>query len=376
MLIELVNIPFEDINLSEDEERRRALENIFNSHGSRNHLVISDTSTMNRLLEVGENVFGLSTMTFIRDARDMLRETRSLKSYLNIYLQVDFSERYLPRHTTSGSSDMIETGYNYFVDINRVSPTLLIGEHINDAKLYKTIGTHYAKFISSLSLNIAFQTIHGGGSTTKAVFDNYKDQNSLAFCILDTDKKYPNDSEKSTATNFSRSDRLLNRSVKAMIINAHEVESIIPLPMIIDMMNSPTSTYGSDTLTNAQNLTNYSNSDFRRYFDHKNGISLKDAIQYDISNHGDYWLNFFNQDTTVSSKECVVNRECHECNRCPKVNGLGDGLLNCIVEFAHRNNTRKYDTTMEQFIRDEWENIGKELLSWGCTPATRVSRTS
>lgn len=159
-----------------------------------------------------------------------------------------------------------------------------------------------------------------------------------------------------------------------MIINAHEIESIIPLQMILDMMNGQDSTYGSDTISNAEELRIYSNTDFRRFFDHKNGISLKTAIEYDLNNGEDYWLNFFSHN--ASMKECYKDKLCHNCNSCPVIKGLGDRLLNSIVLFLQRNNTRKYSTTMEEFILTEWEKIGRELLSWGCTPATRVSRSS
>jgi hypothetical protein len=376
MLIELINIPFDNIDLMSDQDRRRSLESIFNTHGERSHLVISERKTLDKLLSIGGGIFGLTTMNYIRDAREMVRETRNLKTSLGVYLQVDFSDRFLPRHTKIGSIDVISVGYNYFTSTSNSSPTLLIGEHLNDAKLYNIIGKHYAKNSEQSSLNVAFETIHGGGSTTKAVFDNYKYQNRLAFCILDTDKKFPNDTEKNTSTSFSHIDRSLNRSVKSMVINAHEIESIIPLQMILDMMEDSTSTYGDETISKARELSIYTTTEFRRFFDHKNGILLKDAITYDSSNGTDYWLEFLRIQGGVTNKDCYLNKECHTCNQCPVVEGLGDSILSNIVTFAERNNTRKYRTTMEDFIRYEWDKIGKQLLGWGCTPSSRVIRAS
>ncbi|MEZ8649717.1 hypothetical protein AB6D92_12145 [Vibrio splendidus] len=376
MLIELINISHNVLNLQLDIDRRNSIEAIFNSHGARNHLVISDVATLDWLLDVGSEVFGMTTMSYIRDARDLIRETTNIKNSLGIYLQVDFSQRYQPRHSNTGVSDLITVGYNYFLNSQNSTPTLLVGEHLNDAKLYNSIAQHYAKHTIPAGLNVAFEAIHGGGSTTKTIFDDYKNQNRLTFCVLDTDKKFPNDSEKNTSTNFSTIDRRLNRSVKSMIINAHEIESIIPLDLIIDMMNSTDSTYGAESITKAEALEVYSSTDFRRFFDHKNGINLREAIEHDSNNREDYWLNFLGSNSAIASKACYVNKECSDCNSCPKVNGLGDGLLNSVVEFTQRNSTKKYSTKMESFIRNEWESIGKQLLGWGCVSSSRVGRSS
>ncbi|EGR1983156.1 TPA: hypothetical protein GRI96_01405 [Vibrio parahaemolyticus] len=376
MLIEVINISFDEIDLRQDQDRRRSLEAIFNMHGERQHLVISDKRTLDTLLEIGSIFFGMTTMSYIRDARDMIRETTSLKNSLGIYLQVDFSDRFQPRHATLGNSDVICVGYNYFNNPSNISSTLLIGEHLNDAKLYHVIGKHYAKNSVSASLNVSFNLIHGGGSTTKTIFDNYKNQNRITYCILDTDKKFPNDTEKNTSTNFSHNDRRLNRCASSMVINAHEIESIIPLQMLLDMMEDPTSTYGDDTITKARSLEVYDKTEFRRFFDHKNGIFLKDAIEYDFNNNCDYWLDFFAIRNDVINKDCFINKECSNCNSCPSISGLGDGILSNIATFTERNTTRKYKYNMESFILEEWEKIGKKLLGWGCTSATRIARSS
>lgn len=347
-------------------DKLRALENLINTNGLRKNIVFLDRSAINDIKN--SNIYSASTKNFVIDIERQRREYGAIVGKLAVYSIVDFDFRGV-QCTRKIDQWVIKIGYNFFCDPENISPINLVTEGKLDFDFYSLIAEYYAKYLSSINLEVKFKFNNGGGSQSKPIFDSLVNEGKIVLCITDNDKSHPNKGKGSTSSVFTTSDRSYNGKSLAYIIDVREIESLIPLKAIENTLSSNDQV---DTFEEIKSLdTSYPQ--FRRYFDHKEGLNLENVINID-NDYGDFWLPALSNISHFSNKECFKDRLCHKCDDCPKIIGFGDKMLKRVVADLTLLKLKKIKIEPEIILH--WENIGKLMMAWGCIPASAISRAS
>ncbi|MEF2483287.1 hypothetical protein V4D09_08285 [Vibrio mimicus] len=368
MLIEIINYREESIL---DRDKNSALDNILRSHRERNHIVIISRDQIKNILKCEDLSF--DARKSLDEIQDSSREYRSLLKELSVISKVDFSRENEIINSKDGIQDVILVSYDFFIKSMMIQPTTLITENDIDHEMYEQITEAYIRSKNELgSLKFSFQKNCGYGSHTYRVYSDYKSSKKFAFCVVDSDKKHPNASLGSTAGQFSNSDFKVSGTVEAKLLSVRELESLIPIDILEELLKKgdyhPSSI---DTLDKIKELNKNSNGEFRKFFDHKDGITLKDALK---PNNMKFWKDFFKNEKNIVIKGCFRSNICDDCENCIRINGFGDKILEKSINAMKNINKSKLFKSLPDDIKDEWGFIGKKAISWGCAPAGRKAR--
>lgn len=352
-----------------DPVKMGALINLLNSHGLRNNIVLAPKDALKEIIE--SPLYSKNDKIYASDILDVSREYGALKNSLLMYGVVDFNGTSTSVVCTDDRYE-ITISYNNFINPINAEATPIITENNADFTFYSVIGKFYSKFISKLNLNLKLSHHLGAGSHSKPQFDRLSNYHPFLLCIVDNDKAHPNKGEGSTSSVFISSDRMLNNGKLAKILNVREIESLIPKLILDKVFNYDTSSI-IDNLNEIYQLA-LNNEDFRVYFDHKDGISLKQAIELD-NRYGEFWLPILSNINRFNTKDCFISKICTECNDCPRLNGLGDSLLKNSNIHLVKTNPHRFKNSLESNIKDLWEDVGYFMLTWGCVPSERLTRS-
>ncbi|MFQ2347232.1 MULTISPECIES: hypothetical protein [Aeromonas] len=371
MLIEIINLDISAINKN-DDKKISSINHLMHSHGYRHHIVVASKKTMRELL-ASEYLYDLSR-TYASEIYESLGEYRSYLTNVKFILRVDFSYDGEPVFSISPSNiNVMSVSYTYFSDHTNLCSAKMLAEDMSDYEFYSEVARSN---INGTMLNLPFKLDfrHGGGSQIKNNFIYLKNNNSVCLCIVDTDKKHPKGKEGSTSSSFSTAERVFNCSAYAKILDVHEIESFIPESIMEDVISKEANNQDRvDSLDMLARL-NEIDSRVRQYFDHKNGLTLKTAINLDRT-HGDFWLPILGNLPEFADKECLTNKLCTECGACPKIFGYGDNILSKSVEQLKIMTPRKIAEHVSPQLNECWSDIKDYVISWGCHPIGRVSRS-
>ncbi|TCV07955.1 hypothetical protein [Vibrio crassostreae] len=369
MLIEIINLdPAADLS---SDDKVSALDNLLRSHRERNHIVMIPRSSLKIISEYPS--FSLDAKKAIEELYDSTREYKALVDKLSVITKVDFSSTQDVTNTKNGTQDYITISYDFFLHSIRVQPTTLISENDTDHEMYLQIADGYLKSNSHLaSVGCTFQKNCGYGSHISKVYCDYKDEYKFAFCLVDNDRKYPEAPLGSTAGKFNKCDFNVSGTVELTLLSVRELESLIPTEILESLVcDGDYSSSFVDVLDKIRQLDIDSKGEFRKYFDHKDGIFLKDALKPRAK---DFWKAFFKSENNISIKDCFKTDECIDCGSCVKINGLGDKTLENSINLIKRVNKRNLIKNLPSTIKSEWHSIGNRAVSWGCTPHGRRAR--
>lgn len=352
-----------------EPEKMGALINLLTSHGLRKNIIIAPKQVL--LDIINSDLYSKNDKRYATDILEFNREHNSLKKTLLMYGLVDFKSS----GTSVSKKDKtyeVSVGYNQFLNPKNAEATPIITENDNDFSFYSMIGEYYLKYIAQQNLNINLDHHLGAGSHSKPQFDKLSAKHPFLLCIVDNDKSHPRKGEGSTSSAFNQFDRDFNNGRIAKIISIREIESIIPKFVIREVFSKATSPI-IDAVDVFCELANNEN-EFRIYFDHKDGINLKKAIELD-SKYGDFWLPILESYSRFSSKDCFKTKVCSDCGQCPEVKGLGNALLASSNEVIKITNLYKFKISLENSLKEVWHHLGEYILCWGCVSNNRTSRS-
>ncbi|MBB1321514.1 hypothetical protein [Shewanella sp. SR43-8] len=367
MLIEIKSC--EPKSYENEPDKMSALINLLATHGLRKNIIIAPKQVL--LDVINSDLYSKNDKRYASDILESNRENNSLKKTLLMHGIVDFSSQ----NTSVIKNDnlyQISVGYYQFLNPKNAEATPIITENENDFLFYSVVGKYYSKYISKLNLNINLDHYLGAGSHSKTQFDKLSTKHPFLLCIVDNDKPHPKKGEGSTSSVFSKSDRTFNSGRIAKVIDIREIESIIPKFIIKEVFSKATATT-IDALDDICTLADIEN-DFRRYFDHKDGLNLKKAIELD-SKYGEFWLPILGAHSKFSDKDCFKTKLCSNCGQCPEVKGLGNSLLANSNNVIKTTNLYTIKRLLENSLKDAWYSIGEYVLCWGCVSTTRPSRS-
>ncbi len=355
-----------------DEEKLTALENLLTAHRERNHVVFFPRKIIKKILDC--NVLSKVSQNSALEVLNTSREYKQLCEKFSLIVYIDFDKIDYIKNNNNEGRHIIEISYDYFITSSRTQLSTLIPENDVDFELYKIIGESYLKNHIEHKLNISFNKHCGYGSHTHRVYSQYRNDNKFALCIVDNDRKYPDAALGSTASSFHSNDFSIVGTVEAAILNVREAESLIPISIVEETIvdgDYPNSKV--DVVDKIKLLDTGSRGEFRRYFDHKEGITLKEAIK---PNAIRFWKGFFSSEKLINIKSCYQTNECNECGSCIALEGLGDKILDNTLEVLNKKNRRNLMKNLSQELHREWHYIGEKIVAWGCVPEPRRVRAN
>lgn len=253
--------------------------------------------------------------------------------------------------------------YAVFENTRSTQECNLICEDFNDCYFYKLVLDYY-KNHNKVNISCSFNDVQGAGDRTR---DNIKQcvcrNRQISLCIVDTDKKYP---EQGIVSNSTCGKCMYvvrdNPCYLFYTLDVHEVENLIPFNVVDQLQWSAESQPHKDAF---DHLRNNAKSEYvLPYFDIKNGVVNDDLLRNDtkyrkfvenlyylhpgLATHGNY-------DAYLAGLEDKAVVFPH----------LLKGLLKRFLEYMGEH--PHFDMELLDYQRQEWNKIGKCMLDMGCS---------
>ncbi|MCE2594791.1 hypothetical protein K6Y31_08170 [Motilimonas cestriensis] len=345
-----------------------AVDRILEFHGKRLHVVYSPKTMLLSILK--SSLYGERQKKYASDLLENKREIGSVKNNINLKFVFDFDcESEDVFVSDEFGVKTVYLSYSYASCPSISHGVFLLCEDLSDCHFYRFTGELYAYKNIGRSVKTKFNFIDGGGSRTYKKYKKIFDCKEFALCIVDSDKAHPKGAEGDTSKSFSpfRGHRGFAKNQECIVADFHEVECLIPEVLLQDVLPNKI-----DAIDEIRNLDKFSNYEFRKYFDHKNGLKLSEALSLDNMYKSNFWSNVFSSYDLVNSKPCwkekicINNEKSKECNSCIKIDGLGEHSLVKSIEYLERTNLCDFQKNFSPYIKEQWSILGKSVFSWGC----------
>lgn len=292
--------------------------------------------------------------------------TLSIPNELLFYIEVVKEN---PVCRSEDGREICQKDYMYYQAIDSCSATRLIGEDLNDTYFFIHILNWYINQLSK-NFHYHFHSLGGGGKNTYRIVQNEISARHIVICIVDTDKKYPNCPPEKNGTYDMCVNLLTNNACDYCFLplNVHEIENIIPLNYI-DLFdnwsqgnaNDQRKKRAFDFLCSDKTVAE----EILPYFDYKKGIK-KDSLFQNNLDYQNFAKKCYEANADKINKnpsfENYVNSLQDKGEIYPNLIG-GSGILVNTLELI--NSKKCPPPILLDFQKNNWESIGKILLSWG-----------
>lgn len=364
MLISVSNLDLSALSDGTEDSilKIQVITNLLLANFQRKHVIVFNRRELAYIVDE-PTLFGIPARTHAQDIQHTIMGAGGLLSTIDIRVEVNFVEHSEYNIINRDNKCIISINYKKFLDPEFLNTPILLGEHLNDAKLYYKFSELYLKITRLFDgIKINLSPDHGGGSSTIDKFRYLTESNRMCFCILDSDKKFPEDIEKDTSRAFRTRDRVINNLSKSTVLDAHEIESIIPIKIVEDMIIHKR--YDKNYIDRVDIVNKIGAA--RKYFDHKNGIELKQAIEIKRDFNSDFWMDVFNNIFDVDELECYKANYCHVCDDCKKIDGLGDNVLSNVVDYIYNTSgIVRYKKSVDEELLSEWKMFANDVICFG-----------
>ncbi|WP_013325124.1 hypothetical protein [Gloeothece verrucosa] len=375
------------INEINNKKVQIVFELIAQSRCQGNHIVISDRNTLNCLKKC-DFLSSVAQMVYTQlysDLPDFSVYLENLKNSILIVLDdvLEFqanSKCELTNGTITleprDGFQVIKASYRYF-SYGSFTPTILLTENRIDGEIYHQITKLYNKH-KKIRFDIKSEIRTGGGNSTKdelraiqKTLQDIETENKLCLCIIDSDKKSPNDSnlgDTAKAVQEVYEQLKSNILVKWICLEVKELENLFPIAWYEQVFTQDKNKNKSLSL-----LKQLEKHEARKYISMKKGIYLYDILQYSVQDSSlhQYWIEFIQSleiETVISCLEqlqCLRGKQACTCVIMP---GFGTDILikmidNCVKE---RSLTKCNDIEQDELLKLEWERIRQVVTDWCC----------
>ncbi|QVW23644.1 hypothetical protein KJF94_28035 [Pseudomonas hormoni] len=312
-----------------------AIDNILKAHGEGKHFLWMPYELVISYLAIKE--LSYYSKRVLDDLQSQVNETKSLLRKLELYVNVHFDDKF----TLNYVSGTWHIGYGHFRDSESLQLPILLTENDDDGEVF----IHGAKaYIAKLKLgacDIKLETASGGGDTTHKMFEKLNLKSTRFFaCIVDSDKDHPKAKLGSTAKKFKKTQAGYSEKRYFEVLECHEIENILPFSLVREVAGAE-----------CKSSLIFSNSKYhelRKYPDHKNGLSVGEALKADESYRGEYWSQF----SKHNENEVI----------CP---GFGENLLSSCLTYLASKSSRSISEMIDERLDSEWLRVTKIVAQWG-----------
>lgn len=341
MLIELDgSVP--TANLSSGE--LAALENLAIAFVEGKHLIFAASATLQKLADCTE--FGRRARGAFAAALARRAEIGALRRTLVRRLVVVGS-----LSTRTAHEDEILLPADWFANSGDSQASVLLVEDLNDEAVMAAVWPALAAMEGLPDLRLRWEVVSGGGSNTSREYARLQSSSRPALCLVDSDKWSSCAALGNTATGVSALDDAERRHVQVLILQAREMENLMPLAMIGFQTNLPTT-------------------------EHHAFVDLKDGLRgFDLDNtlsesSRTKWCGVGSSRGDGCETGCVASRR-KECT-CQLIAGCGRKLLRRCCDEINGDGTTWLDGLVD-WQKHEWRRIARWLVAWFAAPPALVT---
>ena len=269
-----------------------------------------------------------------------------------------------------GNRKVAQISYNEFLDTKSTQECCLIGEYYYDCEFFQLILNWYKRLLG-ISLSTNLENIDGGGDDTLKKVKQFVGRNKRpTICIVDSDKKYP---EQEIATNSTCGkcmnlypDRFIYRFIA---LNVQETENLVPLSVIDNLSWVGKAKPHKDSFDHLRNSPECM--DILPFFDIKKGIQYHKSLFQD-SMYLTYVKKCCSCNPNIPDGKEFDDLLKHSSEKDVIYPSLLKDLLKDSLEYISTNKIETFD--LLEFQEKEWKNIAQNMLNWGfCRNAESVS---
>lgn len=332
---------------------RAVIERALLAHGYGKHLLSFSRGEYKRILAMCE-LFSERAKVALDDAYQRLSETLGQKKELSWYLLLGLGTQFDNSAVCEQSQFVIRADAHRFEDPERVGRTILLGENLTDARLYRVFAEAFTA-VQRWRCPLRFELDGGGGSTIEKEFDERCQDGRIVFAIADSDRRYPSGPEKNTAKNLRQA--LQNRPAyqRGEVLEVRSAENLLPLRIYEDAL-APHDSEQSQKLRLLNELHTKLPAHLHAWWRH---IDVKAGITSDKlareSDENAYWTEIL------------------DCAQCERINGLGSHCLERVVDWMERERDGRRIANLLSLVTDASLNdLAGRLAAWGVAcPGTR-----
>jgi hypothetical protein len=350
------------------DETINAINVLAKSRQEGKHLIVSSRENIEFLLDSGF-LNRNSESVFLRVLSNITQYGSITKHLSHIVHILPYSYEY---SYNEGTPNIIHIPIEHFSDTSSVQSTLLLTEDLEDASIYTIIARYYMTK-RGIKLQLSSELSHGGGNNTSDQYEYYQSNfDRFVLCIVDSDKNHPTDSLGDTASCILRIDDDDVPFCYFHVLDAHEVENLLPPYFIKEV-----SVEGSSAYRAAQSLSNLHSRESISYLylftDIKDGTTLSDILPFtqDIykeeNDHIDEISNAFETIDNICARNHVcINKGISDCSCLinPSTGGIDlASIANCINNSSFYEINSKIPSTLDK----SWSRVGRLIFSWLCS---------
>lgn len=334
---------------------RVVIERALVAHGYGKHLLSFSRGDYKPLRAMRE-LFSERARVALDDAHQRLSDTLGQKKDLSWYLLLGLGTEFDGGAGLENERFVIRADAHRFEDPERLGRTILLGENLTDARLYRVFAEAFTAF-QRWRCPLRFELDGGGGSTIDKEFNERCQDGRIVFAIADSDRRYPDGPEKNTAKNLRQA--LQNRPAyqRGEVLDVRSAENLLPLRIYEDAL-APHDSEQSQKLRLLNELHTKLPAHLYawwRHIDLKVGVIDNNLARKSDENVRAYWTEIL------------------DCAQCERINGLGSHCLERAVDWMEqKRDSRQTANLLFLAPGDSLKDFAGRLAAWGIAcPGTR-----
>lgn len=287
--------------------------------------------------------------------------------------------------------NIYEVPIQYFNSFGKLDKTKFVVENSKDACFYIEIGKYFIRNIGDYEniINIDFDIRNGGGSTSYSEYKYCINENKITLSIIDSDRSYPDDSigETLKAVKKIYEEYKDNKIIDIYVAKVREKENLIS-PSLYELCSTNSCKKNLEKFLLIEKDENHKEK--LKYLSLKDGVMVKHVKKNEES------MAYYKELFEIQNLFACTYEEIDRLDKEEKlIGGIGskhdefirdilkDGLEKSIEikrnipsvndEIIKNMEDKLYKKNqllelMPTDLREEWENISKKIVSWGCRP--------
>ena len=360
MLIELSD----DLATGLSDEQIASIDLLLHSRRLGNHILVGSERVSNALLELDLSAGGRAMLRMVKHRQI---QKSGLRSAVTIHVKVSCGNDSWIADTGNGA--VINVGLGQFHSFGSMSPAVVLGENMRDARLGETMARYYARERGMAQVKLKGRCRGGGGDTTAETFRGFRDETRLCICIVDSDRKAPSDRLGSTARKVLREVDQNKPWACVLVTGCREAENQLSSRLIERGVDDDSGRLGMIPILEELDSRDVV-AGLRDYCDLKKGTTLGWVLGLPAGRRQDFWLSHIDGIRTLPmvKAECVERKQCGSANdcKCWVTPNLGDGMLEQCLNAMEMMSTQKIAEAVCPRTRPHWEHVGSAVFSWTC----------